>query len=94
MPQFQQCFGVYHPATKKYVIPANWQVAIGLGATLGTFIGIPWGAWLVDRYGYRKTLMLNYLIITPLIAITTFAQNLEMLLIGGLLCGIPWGVFR
>lgn len=34
---------------------------------MGNFIGIPFGAFLVDRLGYRKTLLINYVLIVPFI---------------------------
>lgn len=48
---------------------------------------------MIDRFGYRKTLLANYVIIMPFIAINVFAQNKPMLLVGGILTGIPWGLF-
>lgn len=112
LDQYRRYFGNYYPDINKgaggYQVPASWQSAIGIGGTLGNFIGIPWGAWMVDRYGYKKTLLLNYVIIMPFIgeldptalgcialndsAIFVFAQNKGMLLAAGILCGIPFGV--
>ena len=51
------------------------------------------GGFLIERFGYRKSLMGNYVLICPFIAISAFAQNLPMLFVGGLLQGIPFGVF-
>jgi hypothetical protein len=35
----------------------------------------------------------NYVLIMPFIAVSAFAKNLPMLFAGGLLQGIPFGVF-
>lgn len=48
---------------------------------------------MVERYGYRYALMFNYVLIMPFIAISAFSRNLPMLFVGGLLQGIPFGVF-
>ena len=37
--------------------------------------------------------MLNYVLIIPFIAVQAFAKNLPTLFAGGLLTGIPFGVF-
>lgn len=48
---------------------------------------------MIDRYGYRKTLIVNYAFCIPVIFLMFFAQNKEMLLFGGLLIGLPFGTF-
>ena len=53
----------------------------------------PFGGWLVERLGYRYALMINYALIMPFIAISAFSINLTMLFLGGLLQGVPFGVF-
>ena len=51
------------------------------------------GGWLIEHYGYRRALIGNYILIVPFIAISAFSQNLPMLFAGGLLQGLPFGVF-
>lgn len=51
------------------------------------------GAMLVDRLGYKKTILSSLLVMCPLIALVTFAPNKGALLAGEILCGLPWGVF-
>ena len=53
----------------------------------------PLGGYLIERYGYRAALIGNYVLIIPFIAISAFSQNLPMLFAGGLLQGLPFGVF-
>jgi len=72
LEQYRRVFGNFYPAINDYQVPASWQSAIGLGGTLGNFIGIPWGAFLVERLGYRKTLLINYVIIVPFIGESGF----------------------
>ena len=33
------------------------------------------------------------ILLTPLVFMLVFAQNLPMLLMGNMLCGFPWGMF-
>ena len=93
LPVFRKYFGNYYPAIDQYQVPAQWQTALGVAALVGNFIGIPLGGYLVERIGYRYALMSNYALVIPFIAIQAFANNLPMLFAGGLLAGIPFGVF-
>lgn len=60
---------------------------------MGSIIGVLFGAVLVDRVGYKWSILGNLIFICPLIGLITFAPNKGALLAGELLCGIPWGVF-
>ena len=44
--------------------------------------------------GYRFTIGLALCLVICFIFITFFAVNIEMLLVGEILCGLPWGVFQ
>jgi SP family general alpha glucoside:H+ symporter-like MFS transporter len=98
-------FGSYYPELDDWQPTAAWQVstpsqawltpqsAISQAPSIGAIFGVYWGAWLNDRYGYRKSLMINYVICIPIIFIFFFATNRAMLLMGGLLIGLPFGCF-
>ena len=86
-------FGDFHPGKAGYQIPASWQAGIQQGANIGSFFGIFIGATMVDRWGYKRTILANLIFILPLIALVTFAPNRGALLAGEILCGLPWGVF-
>ncbi len=47
----------------------------------------------MDRFGYKKTIQGGLFAMIPFIAIVTFAPSLPVLLVGELLCGLPWGMF-
>lgn len=55
--------------------------------------GIFLSSWCQDRYGYRRTLQAALIALCGFIFIVFFAVNVEMLFIGQLLCGFPWGAF-
>lgn len=60
-----------------------------MGNIMGCFIG----AYLVDRFGYRRTLMAGLVFLVPFIGMAAFAPTLTVLLVAEILCGIPWGMF-
>lgn len=75
-------------------IPAQWQTALIDGALGGQVIGIVLNGWFTERYGYRKTFLGALSALTLFITMAFFAPNLEILLGGLILCGIPWGIFQ
>ncbi|ORY27080.1 putative alpha-glucoside transport-related protein [Naematelia encephala] len=93
LPAFKQHFGTYGGAKAGWQIPASWQAGMGQAANVGSIIGVILGAFLVDRWGYKRSVVGMLVLICPLIALVTFAPNKGALLAGELLCGIPWGVF-
>lgn len=55
--------------------------------------GILLASWTQDRWGYRRTLQINLILVTGFLFIIFFAKSVEMLFIGEFLAGIPWGAF-
>ena len=49
---------------------------------------------LQDHYGFKKTIGGAMVAVIAFLFILFFAQNLPMLLVGEILCGLPWGVFQ
>lgn len=77
-----------------YQIPARWQAGLSNGANVGQMIGLMINGFVSERFGYRKTVMVSLVLIIGFIAIFFTAPNIETLLVGEILCGIPWGVFQ
>lgn len=92
-PEFQKKYGV-QLANGTYSIPASWQVALSLGSTVGIIIGIFANGFLVDRFGHRLLLLYSYVFMTGFIFITFLSPNIQVLLAGEVLCGLPWGIFN
>lgn len=92
-PSFQRKFGV-PVGDGTYQLTASWQSGLQAGARVGQIIGL-WVAGIsAERWGYKKT-MLGALFTMILVIFTMFfAQNIFMLLIGQILCGLPWGAFQ
>lgn len=93
LPQFNQKYGELQP-DGSYVIPAPWKSGLSNGALCGEILGLFLTGVIQERFGYRKTIFGALCMVTGFIFIPFFAQNLQMLLVGEILCGIPWGAFQ
>ncbi|KAL1595831.1 hypothetical protein SLS60_009521 [Paraconiothyrium brasiliense] len=93
VPAFKQKFGV-QLADGSYEVTAAWQAGLTNGAYVGEILGLMINGIIAERYGFKKTMIGALAAVTGLIFILFFAQNIEMLLVGLILVGIPWGVFQ
>lgn len=92
-PQFSRFYG--EPiGDGEYEVTAAWQSGLQNGVQVGSIIGLTIGGQLTDRLGYRWTMIGSMFFMTAFIFLPVFAQNVEMLLAGQILCGLPWGVFQ
>ncbi|OOQ86311.1 Maltose permease MAL61 [Penicillium brasilianum] len=94
LPTFSKKYGVLNPATGKYTISAPWRSGLSNGAAVGEIIGLFVTGLISERFGYRKTILGALVMITAFIFITFFAVDIKMLLVGEILCGLPWGAFQ
>ncbi|KAI8664694.1 MFS domain-containing protein [Fusarium sp. Ph1] len=78
----------------KYEISAQWQAGLSNGAIVGSLFGLLFGGWVVERVGFRKTMLGALSAVTGLIFLQFFAQNLEMLQAAQILIGLPMGIFQ
>lgn len=92
-PEFQKKYGAVQP-NGSHVISAAWRSGLTNGASVGEIIGLQLTGVVQDRYGYRKTILGALLGVTGFIFVVFFAQNLQTLLAGEILCGVCWGVFQ
>jgi MFS transporter, SP family, general alpha glucoside:H+ symporter len=76
-----------------YQLEPAWQAGVGNGAGVGAFFGAIFNGWLVNHFGQKYTIIGALIALTGFIFMTFFAQNIETLLAGQILCGLPWGVF-
>ncbi|BEJ13792.1 hypothetical protein CspHIS471_0309660 [Cutaneotrichosporon sp. HIS471] len=96
LPQYREKFGV--PVINSQGLPdfellPAWQMAVNQAPNVGCIIGIFIASWAQDRWGYRRTLQIALVFLTGAIFIIFFSVNVQMLFIGELLCGLPWGAF-
>ncbi|KAI5283655.1 hypothetical protein KEM54_001956 [Ascosphaera aggregata] len=75
-------------------VPARWQSGLSNGAACGEIIGLFINGWISERIGYRKTVLGCLLLIAAFTTIFFTAQNVQTLLAGEILAGLPWGVFQ
>lgn len=89
LPQFNRKFGV-RGADGTYTVPAPWKSALSNGALCGEILGLFISGMVSERYGYRKTMIGALAMMIAFIFIPFFSQNVQMLLAGEIMCGIPW----
>ncbi|TPX10392.1 uncharacterized protein E0L32_008611 [Thyridium curvatum] len=92
-PAFQRKYGHQVGNTGKYTLDAQWQAALGMGTPIGNIIGITLNGILTDRFGHKLVMQAGLLLLTGTIFIQFFAPNVQVLFVGQVLCGIPWGIF-
>ncbi|ORY26959.1 putative trehalose transport-related protein [Naematelia encephala] len=93
LPQFSKKYGV-EVTPGEYTVTAPWQAGLSNGAQVGEIIGLGINGWASERFGYRKTMIAALSAMICFIFIPVFAQNVQTLLVGEILQGIPWGVFQ
>ncbi|EGV65597.1 hypothetical protein PSN45_003623 [Yamadazyma tenuis] len=89
---FQKKYGV-EIAPGSYSLTGQWQSALGCASSIGIIIALAVNGILVERFGHRKIVLVNLVVMAGFLFITVFAKNVEMLLVGQILCGFPWGFF-
>lgn len=93
-PMFNQKYGTLNPATGRYAVSAAWQSGLSNGARAGEIFGLLLAGWSADRYGYKMTTIGATIILIGTIFILFFAPNVEVLVVGFIICGLPWGVYQ
>ncbi|KAI7237981.1 sugar porter family MFS transporter [Hortaea werneckii] len=93
LPAFQRRFGSLQE-DGSYGVSAAWQSGLSNGALVGEIFGLFLTGIVAERLGYKKTMVGALAMLTGFIFLLFFAQNLPMLLVGEILCGLPWGTFQ
>lgn len=93
LPAFRRAYGV---PTKEngYQIPSHWQFGLSTATQAGEIVGLLLNGVLADYIGLHGTLTAAFIFLFIFLFIPVFAVNIQVLLIGQVLCGIPWGVFQ
>jgi SP family general alpha glucoside:H+ symporter-like MFS transporter len=92
-PAFVERYGDYIASTNTYSLSAAWQAGLSNGSSVGTIIGAFCNGYFTHKFGYRVVLLASLASIMAFVFIPFFAPSLPVLLLGQILCGIPWGVF-
>ncbi|KAE8442761.1 hypothetical protein EG329_002849 [Mollisiaceae sp. DMI_Dod_QoI] len=93
LPTFNKKYGVL-TADGTYTVPAPWKSGLSNGALCGEILGLFINGIVSEKFGYRKTMIASLAMMLAFIFIPFFSQNIQTLLVGEILCGIPWGVFQ
>jgi SP family general alpha glucoside:H+ symporter-like MFS transporter len=93
LPQFNKKYGVLD-SDGTYTVSAPWKAGLSNGALCGEILGLFISGIISEKYGYRKTMIASLAMMVAFIFIPFFAHNIQTLLVGEILCGIPWGVFQ
>lgn len=73
----------------------KWSNANGsLLGQVGSIIGLVINGWITEWIGYRKTMIVSMIAMIAAIFIPFFSNGLPMFLAGGLVQGVPWGIFQ
>lgn len=86
-PTFQKAYGVEIGSTGKYIIPSEWQSALGSGTNAALIIGIFLGAPIVDRFGFRLAMIGGLLWIFGFKFLIYFSSNSLPKLLAGYMIG-------
>ncbi|KAJ9497583.1 hypothetical protein H2202_007007 [Exophiala xenobiotica] len=93
-PEFNKKYGVYNEAKEKWAVSAAWQSGLSNGARAGEIFGLLIAGWVSDRYGYKMTTIGSLVLMICFIFVLFFAPNIKVLVVGEILCGMPWGAFQ
>ncbi|OAA65551.1 Sugar/inositol transporter [Niveomyces insectorum RCEF 264] len=91
-PEFTQRYGSYTEAAG-WQVSGPWQSALNAAPTIGAIFGAFANGYLTHRFGYVRVLLSSLVSIVAFIFLLFFAPSAAVLIVGLILCGIPWGVF-
>ncbi|CCE83101.1 Piso0_002880 [Millerozyma farinosa CBS 7064] len=92
LPVYQKRFGE-EVSPGKYSLSSKWTTLLTNGVHFGQIIGLFIAGIVVERIGYRYSIIGAMAVAAGIIFILFFAQNLHMLFAGGFIFGIPQGFF-
>lgn len=91
---FKNRFGDQVDADGNPLVSARWQTIILNGTQVGCIVGLIINGYVTEWIGYKKTMIGSMVVMTGAIFIPFFSTSLEMFLVGGIIQGLPWGVFQ
>jgi MFS transporter, SP family, general alpha glucoside:H+ symporter len=92
-PSFREKYGEYLNEESGYQISARWQQKFNAIGATANIVGALLNGWATARWGHRKVLIASLFWLTAFIFVTFFAPTIEVMLVGSILCNVPWGVF-
>lgn len=92
-PRFVDHYGTYFADLGRRELTGAWQAGLVNGANVGIIIGGFVNGWASSKYGYKRTMIVSMVLMASFLFVTFFSPNATVLLVGQILCGIPWGIF-
>lgn len=77
-----------------YGLSASWQAGLSNAMNCGQILGLFANGIVSERFGYRKTMMVSLVATVAFIFILFFARNVQTLVVGEVLMGVPLGVYQ
>ncbi|KAH8650184.1 general substrate transporter [Xylariales sp. PMI_506] len=93
-PAFKNKFGDEVDPSGGNLVSARWQTIILNGTQVGCIIGLIINGYISEWFGYKRTMVVSMVAMVGAIFIPFFSTGLNMYLAGGLIQGLPWGVFQ
>ncbi|KAL9945683.1 hypothetical protein D7B24_005038 [Verticillium nonalfalfae] len=84
--------GVTPQSPTGYQLTPAWQAGLSQGAGVGSIFGCLLSGYLVSKYGSRRVQIGALIALSLFIFPVFFAPNLIVLVVGEILCGVPWGI--
>lgn len=86
-PVFNKKYGTWIESQQKYQVSAAWQSGLSNGARAGEVIGLIIAGWTADRWGAKMTTIGFLVMMIATIFALVFAPNIQILVLGEVLCG-------
>ncbi|PHH63859.1 hypothetical protein CDD81_5416 [Ophiocordyceps australis] len=93
LPAFRRTYGEPLP-DGSYGLSAPWQAGLSGAMNAGQVLGLLLNGFIAERLGYRNTMVLALGATVALVPLLFFAHNVQMLVAGEILLGLPLGIFQ
>ncbi|KAK5046594.1 hypothetical protein LTR84_007355 [Exophiala bonariae] len=94
-PSFQRQYGEFVGITDQtrsgYQLTPAWMAGLGNASGIGAFFGTLLCGYLVALFGQKRVILGSLIMLSCTIFLTFFASNIKILIVGQILCGLPWG---
>ncbi|KAH7405633.1 general substrate transporter [Phaeosphaeria sp. MPI-PUGE-AT-0046c] len=91
---FKNRFGDEVDSEGNKLVSSRWQTIILNGTQVGCILGLLINGYVTEWIGYKKTMVGSMVVMIGAIFIPFFSSGLPMFLAGGIIQGLPWGVFQ
>jgi SP family general alpha glucoside:H+ symporter-like MFS transporter len=92
-PAFQKKYGELLP-DGSYGLAASWQAGLSGAMNAGQVLGLVANGLISERLGYKRTTLLALAATVLLVPLLFFAPNVQTLIVGEVLLGLPLGIFQ